>query len=108
MLDGKLLALKTNAQAIAEGIAYVSEDRLTLGLVLEQPIASNILITVLDKLVNGLGFVPEARAGGAPRKNGSTISRSRRPTPTMRSRRCPAAISNASCSPNGWRLAPSS
>ena len=33
-LDGKPLALKTNAQAIAEGIAYVSEDRLTLGLVL--------------------------------------------------------------------------
>jgi simple sugar transport system ATP-binding protein len=59
-LNGKLLALKTNAQAIAEGIAYVSEDRLTLGLVLEQPIASNILVTVLDKLVNGLGLVPEA------------------------------------------------
>ena len=59
-LNGKPLALKTNAQAIAEGIAYVSEDRLTLGLVLEQPIASNILITVLDKLVNGLGLVPEA------------------------------------------------
>jgi simple sugar transport system ATP-binding protein len=59
-LNGKPLALKTNAQAIAEGIAYVSEDRLTLGLVLEQPIASNILITVLDKLANQLGLVPEA------------------------------------------------
>ena len=57
---GKPLALKTNAQAIDEGIAYVSEDRLTLGLVLEQPIASNILITVLDKLANRLGLVPEA------------------------------------------------
>jgi simple sugar transport system ATP-binding protein len=60
-LNGKLLALKTNAQAIEEGIAYVSEDRLHLGLVLEQPISSNILITVLDKLANGLGLVPEAR-----------------------------------------------
>ena len=59
-LNGKPLALKTNAQAIAEGIAYVSEDRLTLGLVLEQPIASNILVTVLDKLTNRLGLVPEA------------------------------------------------
>ena len=59
-LDGKPLALKTNAQAIEEGIAYVSEDRLTLGLVLEQPISSNILVTVLDKLSNGLGLVPEA------------------------------------------------
>ncbi len=60
LLYGKPLALKTNAQAIDEGIAYVSEDKLTLGLVLEQPIASNILITVLDKLANRLGLVPEA------------------------------------------------
>ncbi|MEJ8822171.1 sugar ABC transporter ATP-binding protein [Variovorax humicola] len=59
-LNGKPLALKTNAQAIEEGIAYVSEDRLNLGLVLEQPISSNILVTVLDKLTNGLGLVPEA------------------------------------------------
>ena len=59
-LNGKPLALKTNAQAIEEGIAYVSEDRLNLGLVLEQPISSNILVTVLDKLKNGLGLVPEA------------------------------------------------
>lgn len=58
-LEGKLLALKSNAQAIEEGIAYVSEDRLNLGLVLEQPIASNILLTVLDKLANGIGLVPE-------------------------------------------------
>jgi simple sugar transport system ATP-binding protein len=28
-LNGKPLALKTNAQAIDEGIAHVSEDRLT-------------------------------------------------------------------------------
>jgi simple sugar transport system ATP-binding protein len=59
-LNGRPLALKTNAQAIDEGIAYVSEDRLTLGLVLEQPISSNILVTVLDKLANGFGLVPEA------------------------------------------------
>jgi simple sugar transport system ATP-binding protein len=59
-LGGKPLALKTNAQAIAEGIAYVSEDRLNLGLVLEQPISSNILITVLDQLTDRLGLIPEA------------------------------------------------
>jgi simple sugar transport system ATP-binding protein len=59
-LNGKPLGLKTNAQAIDEGIAYVSEDRLNLGLVLAQPIASNILVTVLDKLSNRLGLVPEA------------------------------------------------
>jgi simple sugar transport system ATP-binding protein len=59
-LNGKLLALKTNAQAIEEGIAYVSEDRLNLGLVLEQPISSNILVTVLDKLPSRFGLISEA------------------------------------------------
>jgi simple sugar transport system ATP-binding protein len=59
-LNGKPLALKTNAEAIAEGIAYVSEDRLNLGLVLEQPIASNILVTVLGQLANGFGLIPES------------------------------------------------
>jgi simple sugar transport system ATP-binding protein len=59
-LGGKRLALKTNRQAIEEGIAYVPEDRLTLGLVLEQPISANILVTILDKLTGGLGLIPEA------------------------------------------------
>jgi simple sugar transport system ATP-binding protein len=59
-LAGKALALKTNSQAIDEGIAYVSEDRLTLGLVLEQPISANILITILDKLTDGFGLIKEA------------------------------------------------
>jgi simple sugar transport system ATP-binding protein len=68
LLRGKPLALKTNAQAIEQGIAYVSEDRLNLGLVLEQPISSNILVTVLDKLVNGLGLVPQARRRATARR----------------------------------------
>jgi simple sugar transport system ATP-binding protein len=67
-LDGKPLALKTNAQAIREGIAYVSEDRLNLGLVLEQPISSNILVTVLDKLPNRLGLVAEETRRRTARK----------------------------------------
>ena len=73
-LNGKPLALKTNAQAIAEGIAYVSEDRLTLGLVLEQPIASNILVTVLDKLTNRL----RAGAGSEPATRRAKMDRGSR------------------------------
>jgi len=59
-LNGKPLALKSNAQAIEEGIAYVSEDRLNLGLVLEQPISSNILVTVLDELPSRFGLIAES------------------------------------------------
>jgi simple sugar transport system ATP-binding protein len=54
------VAPTTSAQAISEGIAYVPEDRLTLGLVLDQPISSNILLTVLDKLTNSAGLVPDS------------------------------------------------
>jgi len=67
-LGGKKLALKTNRQAIEEGIAYVPEDRLTLGLVLEQPISSNILITILDELADRLGFVKEATRRSVARR----------------------------------------
>ncbi|MHB2166753.1 sugar ABC transporter ATP-binding protein [Alsobacter sp. R-9] len=57
-LDGKPLALATNREAIENGIAYVSEDRLTLGLVLEQPISSNLVLTIIDKLAGAFGIIP--------------------------------------------------
>ncbi len=59
-LNGKPLALRSNAQAVESGIAYVSEDRLALGLVLEQPISSNILVTILDKLANRFRLIADA------------------------------------------------
>ena len=57
-LRGKALALKSNREAIDHGIAYVSEDRLTLGLVLEQPISSNAIVTILDKLARRFNLSP--------------------------------------------------
>ena len=51
MLDGRRLDLSSNKAAIAAGIAYVSEDRLTLGLVQQQSIGDNTVATVLDRLL---------------------------------------------------------
>jgi simple sugar transport system ATP-binding protein len=59
-LLGKPLTLRSNQDAIDAGIAYVSEDRLTMGLVLDQPISSNTIVTVLQKLAGRLNLVPEA------------------------------------------------
>lgn len=56
-LDGKPLDLRSNRDAIDAGIAYVSEDRLSLGLVQQQSIASNIEVTVLDRVVNRFGLL---------------------------------------------------
>jgi simple sugar transport system ATP-binding protein len=61
LLDGAPLHLAANRDAIRAGIAYVSEDRLSLGLVQPQPISSNIAITVLDRLLNALGLLDPAR-----------------------------------------------
>ena len=62
----------------------MSEDRLTLGLVLEQPIASNILITILDKLANARFGLVKDSTRRSEACVGSAISRSRRPIPKIR------------------------
>jgi simple sugar transport system ATP-binding protein len=64
-LGGKPVALHSNRAAIDHGIAYVSEDRLSLGLVLEQPIASNIVLSILEKLAGPLGLLRMDRKRGA-------------------------------------------
>ena len=49
-LDGKILHLASNREAVRAGIAYVSEDRLSLGIILKQSIADNVILAVLKSL----------------------------------------------------------
>src|SRR5947209_8251180 len=56
-LDGRRIALGTNAEAISRGIAYVSEDRLTLGLILNQSVTANLTLTVLERLAGAFGLI---------------------------------------------------
>lgn len=58
-LHGSPVRLRSNRDAIAQGIAYLSEDRLALGLVLEQSIRDNITLSVVEKLVNKAGLIRE-------------------------------------------------
>ncbi|GAB7535839.1 sugar ABC transporter ATP-binding protein [Burkholderia sp. 3C] len=60
-LDGKRLALRSNRDAIRAGIAYVSEDRLQLGLVQPQSIADNTAISVLDGLLDATRLISTRR-----------------------------------------------
>ncbi len=64
-LDGEAVRLTSNRAAIDHGVAYVSEDRLSLGLVLEQPIAANIVLPTLDKLTGAFGLLNRERRRGA-------------------------------------------
>jgi simple sugar transport system ATP-binding protein len=56
-LEGRRIALNTNADAIDLGIAYVSEDRLSLGLILDQSITANITLTMLERLAGPFGLI---------------------------------------------------
>ncbi len=50
LIEGREVSFRSPRDAVDQGIAYVPEDRLTQGLVLDQPISANIVVTVLDKL----------------------------------------------------------
>lgn len=58
---GQPLRLRSNRDAIDAGIAYVSEDRLALGLVQQQSIADNIVLPVLGRITGPLGLLSPRR-----------------------------------------------
>ncbi len=50
-LDGRPVSLSNKRDAIAAGIGYVSEDRLSLGLILDQPADNNMILTIMDQIL---------------------------------------------------------
>ena len=56
-INGKNVKIDTTQVAIKNGIAYVPEDRMTSGLILNKPISSNIFITILNKLKGRFGLL---------------------------------------------------
>lgn len=61
LLEGEPLDPRTNREAVEAGVAYVSEDRLSLGVVLPQSIEDNIILAVTKKLTNRFGLMTPAR-----------------------------------------------
>lgn len=60
-LDSKPVRFRSHEDAIKAGIGYVSEDRLTLGLVQQQSVADNMVIAILDQLRNRFHLIDEYR-----------------------------------------------
>ncbi|MFQ6550149.1 sugar ABC transporter ATP-binding protein [Aestuariibius sp. 2305UL40-4] len=60
-LEGVPVRFGSIRDAIARGVAYVSEDRLSLGLIQPQSIADNTVISVLDRILGGLGMISPSR-----------------------------------------------
>ncbi len=70
-LGGQVLHLRSNRDAVAAGIAYVSEDRLALGLNQPQSIADNTVMTVLPRISGPHGPV----VGPRPRQSRVALDR---------------------------------
>lgn len=49
LINGQLVTLHSNRDAIRHGIGYVSEDRMSRGLVMAQSIEDNIISTVFTR-----------------------------------------------------------
>ncbi|MFH5773207.1 sugar ABC transporter ATP-binding protein [Paracoccus sp. NGMCC 1.201697] len=67
-IEGRALSLSSPADAIAEGIGYVPEDRLADGLFIEKSIYENAVTLVLDKLGGALGTIDKAKGRAAARR----------------------------------------
>ena len=67
VLNGQDLQLRSNRDAVAAGIAYVSEDRLALGLIQPQSIADNTVLSVLRQITGAGGLL-------SSRKKDDTVS----------------------------------
>ena len=58
-VDGKEVKIRSVSDAVKAGIAYVPEDRLLQGLVLNYPQRDNMVAPSLKKCVNSIGFIDE-------------------------------------------------
>ncbi len=55
-IDGQPVRIKSIQDAIANGIGYVPEDRLTEGLFLEQSIGNNVVVRIIERLLGAFGL----------------------------------------------------
>jgi ribose transport system ATP-binding protein len=56
-IEGKEVKITQPADAVANGVGYLSEDRKALGLLLEQDVNTNVLLASLRDYTDHLGFV---------------------------------------------------
>lgn len=60
-IEGEITHLTSNKKAIEEGIAYVPEDRIEQGLIMEQSIKNNITVSIFSKLLDNLHMINQEK-----------------------------------------------
>lgn len=61
-INGNKVEFNSNRDAISKGIAYVSEDRMTTGLIMLESIHRNIISTIFNKITNKLNIINSSKA----------------------------------------------
>jgi simple sugar transport system ATP-binding protein len=67
-LRGKNITPKSPARAVKQGLALVPEERRKEGVIVQDPVYSNITISSLGKFLNRIGFVVKRRQYDVSRK----------------------------------------
>ncbi|BAU33149.1 sugar ABC transporter ATP-binding protein [Microcella alkaliphila] len=73
-VDGRVSSIRSIGDAVAAGIGYVPEDRLSQGLFLEKPIADNIIAASLDRHRNRWRALDRRRVTGTITRLFSSLS----------------------------------
>ncbi|KMV35265.1 MULTISPECIES: sugar ABC transporter ATP-binding protein [Franconibacter] len=61
LINGHPVRFHNNQDAIRHGIGYVSEDRMSRGLVMSQSIENNVISTVFHQVKGAFGLISESR-----------------------------------------------
>ena len=80
-LHGKEVKIKQPSDAVAAGIGYLSEDRKRFGLLLNQDVTFNVILSSIPRFSNKLGFLKVKSAAGIAR---DAIAQLRVRTPSER------------------------
>ena len=57
LLEGNEIVLHSVKQAVEHGIAYVPENRLIQGLVMEQSVSKNTIVTIIERLLKSMKLI---------------------------------------------------
>ncbi|MGD9908563.1 MAG: sugar ABC transporter ATP-binding protein, partial [Mesotoga sp.] len=60
-VEGKRVSPGSAVDAMRAGIAYVPEDRLQHGLIMEQPVSKNIVLTVLKRILSRIRLLSKVK-----------------------------------------------
>jgi ribose transport system ATP-binding protein len=68
-IEGRTLAIREPRDAIAAGLAYLSEDRKAQGLAVKMPVDANLTLANLGAVANRFGLIDETRHAAAAQES---------------------------------------